>query len=309
MLSVSLSVPMTGEAPRFAFAYAAETLLEAVLTTEGGRIRPKHSAPAGMKWWISTSAASLNTEVAQEQDPDFNIDAAYAEFARASWDGFLDFLSGMPYTEALFIVRLSEATKKRIESYAQLRMIYGTHGLAGPGIEARPGSGFHTFDLSYDGEGRPTEVFDLGADAGWAAGFVAAMAQRFPVTFASILDEEPSYGSTGWDAACGIMRHDSLAQSREYLRGYEWITYVPALLLDKIGGMTAASASGVFHSVCELPGGLVELRATEEPAAYGLRQVRAVHEYLAPLLPPGEPQPPYRPRRTHFIPQAAHLWD
>ena len=300
---------MTAAAPRFAFAYAAETLLGEVFATSGGCLSPREPAPEGMQWEISIRATSVETGVASRLDPDFNTDELYVEFSPAWWDGFLGFLSGMPYTDAFFTVCLREATGDYPEPAAELTMHYATHGLGRPGIEAGPGVGFHTFDLSLDGNGRPADVLALVADPSVATRFVAAMAARFPVTFGSILDGEPSYSWTGWDRACGVMMHDSLAQSRDYLRGYAWITYVPGSLLVEIGGVSAASASGVFHSVRELPGWLVELQATEAPAGYGLRQVRSVHEFLEPLLAPNEPRPPYRADRMCFIPQAAHLWE
>jgi hypothetical protein len=87
-----------------------------------------------------------------------------------------------------------------------------------------------------------------------------------------------------------------LAESRTHLRGYSWITGVPAELAAGLGGAPGLTATGAFHAVRELRGGALLLQSTETLAGYDDRAMRAVFRALAPVLPPGIPQDdPARP--------------
>jgi hypothetical protein len=79
----------------------------------------------------------------------------------------------------------------------------------------------------------------------------------------------------------------TVAESRKLLRGYAWLTVVPAELADRLGGPDALQASGAFHEVSELAHGALWLRATEDYREYGPQQVAAVFRALAPVLRPG----------------------
>lgn len=113
---------------------------------------------------------------------------------------------------------------------------------------------------------------------------VAAVAGRFTCHYASIVPGQPSL-VPGWAFRAGGQGR-SLAQSADHLSGFEWPTYCPAHILDRIGGAAAARAGGAFHAVRELPGGLIALQAAPTPQDYGPLQKRRVYEALAAVLTP-----------------------
>ncbi|MGA5305970.1 hypothetical protein ACPCHT_39200 [Nucisporomicrobium flavum] len=79
----------------------------------------------------------------------------------------------------------------------------------------------------------------------------------------------------------------TIAESRRWLRGYAWLTIVPAELTDRLGGAAALRASGSFHEVSELEHGGLWLQATEDYRQYGPQQVAQVFRALASVLRPG----------------------
>jgi len=82
---------------------------------------------------------------------------------------------------------------------------------------------------------------------------------------------------------------DSLRDWDRYLRGYSWVTVVPAALAPRAGGPDGLRASGAFAVVEELAGGAVWLQATDRWSEYRADRVERVFEALAPVLPPGMP--------------------
>ncbi|MFI7498949.1 hypothetical protein ACIBVL_10585 [Streptomyces sp. NPDC049687] len=98
------------------------------------------------------------------------------------------------------------------------------------------------------------------------------------------------------EAALRRTHRKYLSESRTHLRGYSWITGVPAEIAARLGGAQRLSATGAFHEVRELPGGGLLLQAIETLAGYGDRAMREVFRALAPVLPPGIPEhDPARP--------------
>jgi len=83
----------------------------------------------------------------------------------------------------------------------------------------------------------------------------------------------------------------TVAQSRRYLRGYSWLTIVPAELASRLGGPAALEASKAFVEISPLRNGGLWLLATNDYREYGPEQVAAVFEALAPVLRPGLPRP------------------
>ena len=82
----------------------------------------------------------------------------------------------------------------------------------------------------------------------------------------------------------------TVAQSRRHLRGYSWLTVVPAELAERLGGVAALRASKAFAEVAPLRAGGVWLLATDDYRDYGPEQVAAVFAALAPVLRPGRPR-------------------
>jgi len=84
----------------------------------------------------------------------------------------------------------------------------------------------------------------------------------------------------------------TVGESRQWLRGYAWVTIAPQELADRLGGVAALRASGVFHEVAQLGQGGVWLQATRYFGQYDVAKATEVFEVLAPVLRPGLPQLP-----------------
>lgn len=144
---------------------------------------------------------------------------------------------------------------------------------------------------------------------------------RLPVVLPPLLEllrtvadvADPAYGeavvngsslppATMLDGALYRHAEDSAAQSREFLRGYEWLTICPKELLPRLGGAEGLRGSNAFSSVEELRHGGALLRATDDPAAYGPAEIAAVFSAVAPVLPAGRPRalPGHDLRRVVF---------
>ncbi|WP_405392521.1 DUF3396 domain-containing protein [Streptomyces sp. NBC_01102] len=94
---------------------------------------------------------------------------------------------------------------------------------------------------------------------------------------------------TDLEAALGRSRRKSRKESRTLLRGYSWVTGVPAELAARLGGAHALETTGAFHIVRKLRDGGLLLQATETLAGYDDDRMREVFRALAPVLPPGMP--------------------
>ncbi|TDC37176.1 hypothetical protein E1211_11265 [Micromonospora sp. 15K316] len=112
---------------------------------------------------------------------------------------------------------------------------------------------------------------------------------------------DPAYGEVALDGGAvtgetlldmGLYRinSDSAAESRRFLRGYDWVTVVPRELAERLGGVAPLAASGAFAEVVPLPEGGVLLRAGEAEDPYRPETVHAVFRALAPVLPAGQPR-------------------
>ncbi|MFJ3813374.1 hypothetical protein [Streptomyces sp. NPDC090056] len=136
------------------------------------------------------------------------------------------------------------------------------------------------------------------ADAAWCAhlvDFLATALDGADPAFARIghLDFQET---TDLEAVLKRPHRRSLRESRTLLRGYSWVTGVPAELAARLGGPTALEATGAFHAVRELRAGGLLLQSTETLADYDRPHLEAVFHALAPVLPPGTPdEAPGRP--------------
>lgn len=83
--------------------------------------------------------------------------------------------------------------------------------------------------------------------------------------------------------------YKAIANSRQVLRGYDWLTVCAAELADRLGGVEALRGSGAFAQVEPLRNGGVWLLATEQYPDYGGERVEAVWRTLAPVLMKGTP--------------------
>jgi hypothetical protein len=130
----------------------------------------------------------------------------------------------------------------------------------------------------------------------------AALAQRWVDFLADVLDDaDPSYAEinnfypdtldTALDGVLLRYAQESIERSREFLRGYSWVTVVPAELVSRLGGADLLERSRVVAEVRRLRAGGVLVRATGTPDGYDDAAVRRVFDLVRPVLPPGRPWP------------------
>ncbi|MEV6923797.1 hypothetical protein AB0M46_04690 [Dactylosporangium sp. NPDC051485] len=106
---------------------------------------------------------------------------------------------------------------------------------------------------------------------------------------------DPSYGEltvrdhapdshTKLDNVLRRLDTDSADAARTHLRGYEWVTVVPAELAAGLGGAAGLLATGAFFEAIGLATGGVLLRATEHPEEYTPEHAERVFTALTPVL-------------------------
>ncbi|WP_405555269.1 DUF3396 domain-containing protein [Streptomyces canus] len=110
---------------------------------------------------------------------------------------------------------------------------------------------------------------------------------------------------TNLDAALRRKKRTSMRESRQFLRGYAWVTVCPAELLARLGGASALEASGAFYRVIPLRAGGALLQASETLAGYSDAVMERVFVALAPVLPEGEPHPDPACPDLRFVPRDA----
>lgn len=113
-------------------------------------------------------------------------------------------------------------------------------------------------------------------------------AERFPVTFAQTANGDWA-GQTPLESALRRSVGVGLAESPRVLRGYDWLTFVPSAVLERLDGAGALQSSGAFAEVVSTERGAV-LRATERYHLYGEAAADAVFGALACGLPAGKPK-------------------
>lgn len=110
-------------------------------------------------------------------------------------------------------------------------------------------------------------------------------------------------GETELECALNRYYGNALIEWGRYLRGYSWITVIPAVLANLLGGAAGLRATGAFAAVDEVAGGSLWLLATDRWSDFSGNQEIIDHmfEVLAPVLPPGTPKEAYR-KVVEFLP-------
>jgi hypothetical protein len=118
---------------------------------------------------------------------------------------------------------------------------------------------------------------------------------------------DPAYGETGYDDGLPSVNtvieslvgppwrsySDTIKTARQTLRGYGWITVIPAELAPAVGGAEGLRALNRFAEVAQLPAGGVWVQATADYNDYSVESAESVVRALAPILPPGRPDLAY----------------
>jgi hypothetical protein len=138
----------------------------------------------------------------------------------------------------------------------------------------------------------PGENGDYAADCP-AVVFMRGFAERHAPVFGHV-----SYAGSVTDAETQLEqalnhhpRH-TLPEWDRHLRGYSWVTVVPAVLAAQLGGAGGLRDSDAFARVDEVAGGSLWLQAAARWGEYREDQavVDRVFEVLARILPPGKPK-------------------
>jgi hypothetical protein len=132
-------------------------------------------------------------------------------------------------------------------------------------------------------------VDDAGQNTRWADFLAVTLNQANPAF--GVVTDDILVNATALDTALNRLHDHSLQDSRRFLRGYGFITVVPAELVDRLGGTAALSETGAFVRIQPLAGGGVVLQAAATPAQFDHRAMWRVFRALAPVLPPGQPEP------------------
>jgi hypothetical protein len=195
-------------------------------------------------------------------------------FTTESWAAFLDGMAGVPHSTDLSLVTLGkdgypghpvfEVSARPLvdgsDRWLQLMVRFGPHLLTDPAYQRS----------------------------------VLTFAREFAGAW------NPTYGEISYDRGIGRTAYENVfrggpdetgAMSREVLRGYAWLTICPQEIGDRLGGVAALRASGVFAEVDELDRGGYWLLATGDYRDFGQEQAERIHPVLAPVLRPGEPLP------------------
>lgn len=115
-------------------------------------------------------------------------------------------------------------------------------------------------------------------------------AERFRVVFGHVSRGSHS-AETELEQALILRPRRTIPEWDQRLRGYSWVTIVPRVLADRVGGPAGLRASGAFADVTEMPHDAVWLQATQTWDEYAGDQsaIERVFEALAPVLPAGKP--------------------
>ncbi|GIH18976.1 hypothetical protein [Rugosimonospora africana] len=106
-------------------------------------------------------------------------------------------------------------------------------------------------------------------------------------------DGATAFEAARWAIPLQESRHPkhTVNECRRYLRGYSWLTIVPAELANRLGGTAAMRDSGAFAEVRQLTAGGVWLLATADYRDYDQVAISRAFHVLAPVLRPGLPRP------------------
>jgi len=113
--------------------------------------------------------------------------------------------------------------------------------------------------------------------------------------------QTPTEGTVGqpW-----LTDYEADSTSRQFLRGYGWLTVLAQELADRLGGAQALRRTGAFHEVEPLAAGGVWCLATERFRDFDEEALLRVFLAVAPVLRPGTPRT--WPLRGDFPPRIVY---
>lgn len=190
-----------------------------------------------------------------------------------SWEGLLDSLDEAVGDGSLYLEQTEPVVNGAVSSVRAMVMTdsgewaecFANVGVVGESVEDLPASvGEHLQGLLMDCAGHFLVTFAQTTKGGWM-------------------------GKTPLESALRRSLEMGLAESPHVLRGYDWVTFAPSAVLDRVGGASVLRASGSFAEVVSTAGGAV-LRATDRYHQYDDAAADKVFGALACGLPAGMPK-------------------
>jgi hypothetical protein len=138
----------------------------------------------------------------------------------------------------------------------------------------------------------PGENGDYAADCP-AVVFMRGFAERYAPVFGHVsYADSVTDAETQLEQALNRRPRHTLPEWDRYLRGYSWVTVIPAALAARVGGASGLRDSGAFARLDEVAGGSLWLQAASRWSEFRDDQasVDRVFNALAPVLPPGMPE-------------------
>jgi hypothetical protein len=136
------------------------------------------------------------------------------------------------------------------------------------------------------------ELADPDTNRGWLK-FLRDAADLADPSFGLIDYQYEHFGKTATEDTLGppwLDSHEANASSREYLRGYGWVTVLARELADRLGGVEALRRTEAFCEVATLSNGGVWCLATDSYSDFDDEALLRVFLAVAPVLRPGTPR-------------------
>jgi hypothetical protein len=205
-------------------------------------------------------------------------------FSPASWKAFLDGMSKAPQLAVLYLVTLDS------DGFPNARPAFR--------VTAQVNDDF--LDWLFLSVQFGPELLDDPAFQRSTLDFVRGFADEWNVAYGEISYDRGS-GRTAYESVFGGIPNRTGPQSRNFLRGYAWLTLCPQEIGDRLGGAGALRASGAFAAVEVLRNGGYWLLATGDWREFGQPTAEKIFPIVAPVLPPGEPVPDAPDDPPYFV--------
>jgi hypothetical protein len=237
----------------------------------GGSIRDRLAATPPAAGPVPHGLYVLATTTASEES------GVFFEYNMTLWEDFLERIATEPLRNAFFNASGSDGGGTMLSYFStdDYWQVYLDRWTSADGMDL----------VQLTVESREDYLF---ADPVREAAVVAFLERMVQAADADYAEAAFGYGGleTCVDRITSTWLGESMAQAREVLRGYSWLTMVPPSLVPHVGGVAGLQASGAFVAVEALANGATLLRATEHFRDYRDVEAARVFEVLRPVLRP-----------------------
>lgn len=112
-----------------------------------------------------------------------------------------------------------------------------------------------------------------------------------------------------YEDAVGRSFVEGARECREWARGYYWGNFLSRVHIERLGGIDRVLKEAPCHLVEDLSGGrgeLVYLQLTPSVVDFSDEELRALRDFLAPVLPPGRPNYRYLGPRIRVVEERSY---